>query len=178
MWSKRRWQKSHPMDRVVDIGCGSGAIAVTLALECRAEVWAVDISPAALSVASSNARRLDADVQFVAADLLSAFRHTSFDVVVSNPPYVGLHEAEGMQREVREFEPHIALFGGETGSEVYEKIIVQSREVLRPRGWLLFELGWRSLDPVKDMLTDGWSEIEAIGDLAGIPRVLAARWTP
>lgn len=167
-----------PNDRVVDIGSGSGAIAVTLALECRAEVWAVDISTAALSVALSNARRLGADVQFVGADVLTAFRPASFDVVVSNPPYVGLHEAEGMQREVRDFEPHIALFGGETGAEVYEKIIVQARDVLRPGGWLLFELGWRSLDPVRGMLTDGWSDIEAVGDLASIPRVLAARWTP
>ena len=170
--------KIHPNDRVVDIGCGSGAIAVTLALECRAEVWAVDISPAALSVALSNARRLGADVQFVGADLLTAFRPASFDVIVSNPPYVGLHEAKGMQREVRDFEPHIALFGGETGAEVYEKIIVQSRDMLRPGGWLLFELGWRSLDPVRGMMKDGWSDIEAIGDLASIPRVIAARWTP
>jgi release factor glutamine methyltransferase len=170
--------KLHPNDRVVDVGCGSGAIAVTLALECRAEVWAVDISPPALSVALSNARRLGADVQFVGADLLTTFRPASLDVVVSNPPYVGLHEAEGMQREVRDFEPQIALFGGETGAEVYERIVVQSRDVLRPGGWLLFELGWRSLDPVRGMLTDGWSDIEALGDLAGIPRVLAARWTP
>ena len=170
--------KLHPNDRVVDIGSGSGAIAVTLALECQAELWAVDISSSALSVALSNARRLGANVQFVGADLLTAFRPASFDVVVSNPPYVGLHEAEGMQREVRDFEPHIALFGGDTGAEVYEKIIVQSRDVLRPGGWLLFDLGWRSLDPVRGMLTDGWSDVEAVGDLAGIPRVIAARWTP
>jgi release factor glutamine methyltransferase len=95
-------------DRVVDVGCGSGAIAVSIALESRADVWAVDISLGALRVASGNAKKLGAMVQFAAGDLLACVAPASFDMVVSNPPYVGLQEADGMQREVRDFEPHIA----------------------------------------------------------------------
>jgi len=164
--------------RIVDVGCGSGAIAVTMALESRAEVWATDISLDALSVAAANAQKLEAEVRFVAADLLGPFPPRSFDAILSNPPYVGLHEADGLQREVKDFEPHVALFGGETGAEIYKQIVAEARTVLRPGGWLIFELGWRSLEPVQAILRDGWSGVETIEDLAGIPRVLAARWTP
>ena len=165
-------------DRVVDVGCGSGAIAVSIALESRTRVWAVDISLDALRVASANARKLGAEVHFAAADLLDCVAPASFDMVVSNPPYVGLHEAEGMQREVRDFEPHIALFGGETGNEIYARLVSQAREALHAGGWLLLELGWKSLEPVSAMFGTGWSDVQSIDDLAGIPRVLAARWTP
>jgi release factor glutamine methyltransferase len=171
-------ERARPGARVVDVGCGSGAIAVTLALETRSQIWGTDISPAALTVASGNARKLGANVQFVNADLLTCFRRESFDAIISNPPYVGLHESEGLQTEVREHEPHVALFGGETGNEIYQRLLDQAHDVLRPGGWLLFELGWRSLEPVQAMLSSEWSDIEAIDDLAGIPRVLAARYTP
>jgi len=164
-----------PGMRVVDVGCGSGAIAVSVALECRAEVWAVDISTDALAVASRNATDLRARVQFVAGDLLESFAPESFDSILSNPPYVGLHEAAALQAEVRDYEPHIALFGGETGVEIYERLTTQASEALRSGGWLILELGWRSLEPVERMLTSGWSDVEAIPDLAGIPRVLVAR---
>jgi release factor glutamine methyltransferase len=168
----------HPGARVVDVGCGSGAIAVTLALETRAELWATDISPAAMRMAAENAQKLGADVQFVNADLLTCFGSRTMDAIVSNPPYVGLHESSGLQSEVRDYEPHVALFGGETGNEVYQRLAEQAVDVLRPGGWLLFELGWRSLDPVQNMLTRNWSDLQALDDLAGIPRVLAARYTP
>ena len=168
----------HPGARVIDVGCGSGAIAVTLALETGSEVWATDISAAAIRTAYLNASKLGADVQFVNADLLTCFAPRSMDAIVSNPPYVGLHECEGLQAEVRDYEPHVALFGGETGNEIYQRVVEQTSNVLRPGGWLLFELGWRSLDPVQKMLMRDWFDIQAINDLAGIPRVLAARYTP
>lgn len=163
---------------VLDVGTGSGAIAVSLALETKANIWAVDISTDALEVASRNAERLGARVQFVAGDLLETFAPATFDAILSNPPYVGLHEADGLQVEVRDYEPHVALFAGERGTELYARIVDRARVVLRRGGWLMLELGWRSLDPVQSMLQAGWSDIETAPDLAGIPRVLAARWTP
>ena len=104
---------------IVDVGAGSGAIAITLALETEARVVATDISLPALQVATANAASLKGRVGFIAADLLSVIADSSVDVVVSNPPYVATGERETMQREVRDWEPHIALFAGETGLDIY-----------------------------------------------------------
>jgi release factor glutamine methyltransferase len=165
-----------PRDAVVDVGTGSGAIAISLALETRAaHVFATDISTAALSVAQANALQLSAHVEFLACDLLDALRDQSINVLVSNPPYVPRTDEPGLQREVRDYEPHVALFGGPSGLEIYERLIGEAARVLRPHGWLLLELGYNSLDPVRAMLENGWSDIAVIPDLAGFPRVLAAR---
>jgi release factor glutamine methyltransferase len=164
-----------PGDRVLDVGTGSGAIAVSLALESDARVVGCDLSAAALRVASMNALRLGAAVDWLVSDLASALAEQSIDVLVSNPPYVPRVDEPGLQREVREWEPHLALFAGPTGLEIYERLIEQSRLVLRPGGRLLFELGYNSLGPVEAMLSSGWREIEIHQDLAGFPRVLAAR---
>jgi release factor glutamine methyltransferase len=171
-------ERLHAAERIVDVGCGSGAIAITLALESRARVCAIDISLQALRVAFNNCQRLGASVGFAGGDLLSCFAPRSLDMVVSNPPYVALHEADAMQREVRDFEPHLALFGGESGHEIYSRLIEQATVVLKPGGWLLLELGWNSLDSVSSMVREGWSGVFTVEDLASIPRVLGARWTP
>jgi release factor glutamine methyltransferase len=165
-------------DVVIDIGCGSGAIAVTLALEKGAVTFGSDISDAALRVAAQNARMLRAHVQFAQSDLLSAIAAQSMDMVVSNPPYVGLHEKDGLQREVRDHEPHVALFGGPEGSEIYRRIVEDATRVLRPAGWLVLELGWKSLDPVLALFDKRWTDVEPVADLSGIPRVLCARYAP
>ena len=123
--------------RVLDIGTGSGALAVTLQLETGAAVWGADISPAALAVAAENSRRLGARVEFVACDLMETIGAGAMDLIVSNPPYVPLTERTGLQREVRDWEPQIALFGGETGFEFYERIVAAAPRVLRPGGWLI-----------------------------------------
>ncbi len=162
--------------RVVDVGCGSGAIAVTLALERPGlEVWGTDISAAALRVAADNARRLKARVRWAACDLVSAIAPAGFDLVVSNPPYVALRDMAGLQREVRDHEPHTALFAGETGLEVYRRLVHDARRVLRPGGALVMELGFRMADPVRGMLAGGWRDVQLTPDLAGIPRVISAR---
>lgn len=166
---------AHGAQRVVDVGCGSGAIAVTLSLECETEVWGVDVSAAALEVARRNARRLGGRVQFVAADLLSCFARHSLDLVVCNPPYVALPERAGLQREVREHEPHVALFAGPTGLEIYRRLITQAASVLRSGGALVLELGYRSYESVRAMLGPPWRDVQVREDLAGIPRVLSAR---
>jgi len=163
--------------RAVDVGCGSGAIAVTLQLETGAQVWATDISEAALRVARENARRLGARVDFIAADLLSALKDGAVDLVVCNPPYVSLRDAPKMQKEVVAYEPHLALFAGDTGLEVYERVIAGARRVLQPGGWIVLELGYQSEAAVRQMLA-GWCEVSVDADLAGLPRVIAARHSP
>ena len=160
--------------RVLDIGTGSGALAVTLQLEMGAETWATDISPAALGVAWRNAAALDARVNFVVCDLMEAIGSASMELIVSNPPYVPATDREGLQREVRDFEPHVALFAGPTGFELYDRIARDARRVLRPGGWLVMELGFTSLNHVQALLA-AWDDVRVVPDLAGIPRVVAAR---
>ena len=160
--------------RILDVGTGSGALAITLRLETGAETWATDISPAAGRVAAGNAAQLDAQVQFVICDLMAAIGAGAMDLIVSNPPYVPLTQHAGLQREVRDFEPHVALFAGRTGFELYDRIVGDAPRVLVPGGWLIMELGFTSLDHVQGLLA-GWDSLRVIPDLAGIPRVIAAQ---
>ena len=162
-----------PGGRVLDVGTGSGAIAVTLALETGACVFGCDLSWAALRVAAENGDRLGARVHWLAGDLASAMADHSLDMLVSNPPYVPRGDEATLQVEVRDWEPHLALFGGPVGTEVYARLVEQARRVVKPGGWLLMELGYNSLGPVREMLGD--VEMEVIPDLAGIPRVLVTR---
>jgi release factor glutamine methyltransferase len=170
--------REKPRCRIIDVGTGSGCIALALAKELPlAEIHAADISAEALEVARVNAARLELDhrIQFHEGDLLSAFElRPQFDFVVSNPPYVGLREPEKVQRQVREFEPKIAVFSGETGLEIYPRLISQAQHVLHPGGWLVMEIGYSIEDQVRAML-NGWQEIRILRDLQGIPRVVAAR---
>ena len=164
-----------PGTRAIDVGCGSGAIAVTLALETSSEIWASELSAAAMRVAVDNAARLHAAVRFIQCDLLSPFADASFDVVISNPPYVAESDAPGLQREVRDWEPHLALFAGRPGLEIYQRLIEESPRVLKPGGRLIMELGYHSLEPVREMLNLRWTGIDVESDLAGLPRVLTAQ---
>jgi release factor glutamine methyltransferase len=164
-----------PGDVVLDVGAGSGAIGITLALETAGKVYATDISTPALRVASENARRLSAGVTLVAADLTSVFSDRSFNLVASNPPYVPQTDQPALQREVRDYEPAVALFGGPTGLDFYERLANEARRLLRPEGWLLLEVSYNSEEPVREMLRSGWCEVTVGEDLAGLPRVLAAQ---
>ena len=159
-------------ESVLDLGTGSGAIAVTLALETKASVTASDVSPVALNVARQNAVALRARIDFVACDLGAAFSDGSFDLVVSNPPYIAGRDRASLQAEVRDHEPALALFGGEDGLAVYRRLIPEARRLLRPGGWLMMELG--DARAVREMCA-GWGGVEIVNDLAGIPRVLVAR---
>lgn len=160
--------------RILDIGTGSGAIAITLALETKAAVYATDLSPAAIGVAADNARRLGAPVHLAVCDLASAIAPHSIDVIVSNPPYVPLRERDGLQREVRDHEPHLALFAGDSGFDVYDRIVADAPRVLRPDGYLILELGFGTVGHVANLMKD-WRDVQIHPDLAGIPRVIAAR---
>ncbi len=167
--------------RLVDVGTGSGCIAITLALELAArgqiaQVVATDISPAALAVAENNARRWRAAVAFQSGDWLEAWHGQAgqFDLIVSNPPYIPESELAGLQREVREHEPRVALMAGETGLENYARLLPAALRLLTPGGWLILEMGYRSAEGVRNWFTD-WAEVETRCDLQGWPRVLLAR---
>ncbi len=159
---------------IVDIGTGSGAIAITLALETGSRVFATDISEAAVRGAAGNARRLESPVHFAVCDLGTALPSGCFDVVVSNPPYVPDAGSESIQREVREHEPRVALFGGSDGLDVYRRLIPDAQRLLKPGGWLVMEIGWLASDAVGAMLGE-WKDVETKADLAGIPRVVCAQ---
>jgi release factor glutamine methyltransferase len=165
----------HSAQSILDIGTGSGALAVTLALETRAPVVAAtDLSPAAAAIAKNNASSLNAAVSFAVCDLASAIADHSVDLIVSNPPYVPLSQRHSLQREVRDWEPELALFGGERGFDLYERIILDAPRVLRPGGWLVLELGF-GCEPHVSSLLSHWREVRIQPDLAGIPRVAIAR---
>ena len=163
--------------RLVDVGTGSGAIALALAKQLpSAEIHATDISSEALEVARANAARheLTSRITFHRADLLNGLPHGEFDFVVSNPPYVGESEEDSVQLEVRKFEPRNAVFAGPTGLEVIERLIPQAQTALRPGGWLVFEISGTIAEAVRHRLA-GWAEIQLTNDLQGIARVAAAR---
>jgi release factor glutamine methyltransferase len=163
--------------RFVDVGTGSGAIALALARELStAEICATDISPAALDVARANAARheLTSRIEFHVGDLLDDYSSASFDFVVSNPPYVGQSETDSVQLEVRKFEPRDAVFAGPTGLEVIERLIPQAHAVLRPGGWLVLEISGTIADGVQSLLSS-WREVGIRNDLQGIARVALAQ---
>jgi len=194
--------------RIVDVGTGSGCVALALAHELRnADVYGVDLSADALEVARANAARLQLDsrVGFLRCDILKPLsanaeechparsesapagersRRTptlttmfhDFDFVVSNPPYVGLNEADKVQRSVFEFEPRMAVFAGENGLDVIRPLIAQAHSVLKPGGWLAMEIGYSMRDLVLGLLDPTmWDDIRIVPDLQGIPRVVAGR---
>ncbi len=164
----------HAGARILDVGTGSGAIAITLALESKRLVLASDISLPALTVAERNRATHKAAVHFFAADLLEGAARTSIDLLVSNPPYVPGADAANMQAEVRDWEPHIALFAGASGLEIYARLITAAAVTLKPRGRLVMELGYQSLDGVRELLTSQWTDVAVSSDLAGWPRVVGA----
>jgi release factor glutamine methyltransferase len=168
--------------RIADVGTGSGCIAVALAHEFpHANIFATDISAAALEVAARNAVRhhMAERVHFIECNLLDAFasERGTFDMIVSNPPYVSRNEEAQLQREVRDHEPHAALFCGVAGTEIYAPLIDQAAELVKPGGFLALEIGYGALDRVRPLLDEfpAWTEIRVANDLAGIPRIISAR---
>lgn len=170
--------KAHPagVRRILDIGTGSGCIAVTLAKELpEAQITAVDISPDALEMAKANAARLEARIDFLESDLLSALPSDAmFEMIVSNPPYVGECEADKVQRQVRDFEPHVAVFGGQRGMDIIERMLPQVWKYLLPGGWFLMEIGYSTAEPVREAMS-AWNDFRVVPDLQGIPRVVVGR---
>jgi release factor glutamine methyltransferase len=162
--------------RIVDVGTGSGCVALALASELpRAEIHATEISADALEIARANAARLllTNRVTFHATDLLHGIPGP-FDIVASNPPYVGENEYDKVQLEVRKFEPRCAVFAGADGMDVIRRLAPQARAALKPGGFLAIEIGYSQEAAVRAVLRD-WQDVRAVPDLQGIPRVIVAK---
>jgi release factor glutamine methyltransferase len=173
--------------QIADIGTGSGCIAIALAKELPgSKIFATDISSKALAIAQRNASRhsFSDQIHFLESNLFSALANSSlatrhsplfFDLIASNPPYIGRREAPTLMREVRDHEPEIALYGGEEGYELYADLITQSAAHIKPGGILVLELGHNSLPAVQPLLdAPSWANVAVTNDLAGIARVIAA----
>ncbi len=163
--------------KIADVGTGSGVLAVALAhFRPNAKITALDISPAAMKVARRNAEihRVSQRIHFLKSDLLAAVAEESFDMVVSNPPYIADSDRETIEPQVRDYEPELALFAGPTGLELYQRLIPQAEKILRPGGWLLLEIG-AGQDLQLRQLLNSWTSISFVPDLQGILRVVIAQ---
>ena len=165
--------------RIVDVGTGSGCIAIALAHHLpEAKITAIDLSSEALIRASESAalNRVLPRIQLLEGDLLAPVADERFDIVVSNPPYVPEGDRESLSVEVREHEPALALFAGEDGLGVYRRLIPEAFAVLVPGGYLLMEIGYGQSEAVAALLGQaGFNQIEFVPDLQGIPRVACAQ---
>jgi release factor glutamine methyltransferase len=168
-----------PPPRIVDVGTGSGAIAVALASKLpRAALTAIDLSPAALAIARDNAERnaVAERIRFLEGDLLAPVGDRQFDIVVSNPPYVAEIDRGALSVEVREFEPAQALFAGDDGLAIYRRLIPQAFAVIASGGSIVLEIGCGQDAVVRELLAQaGFAAIGFTADLQGIPRVAFAR---
>jgi len=172
------WAATQPHSlRILDIGTGSGAIAIALAANLpQAHLTATDISAAALTIARENAvhNNLAHRIDFLHSDLLEAADSLQpFDAIVSNPPYIPLTDAPTLQTEVLAHEPHTALFAGHDGLQIYRRLIPAAHAALRPGGLLALEIGFGQRAALTQLLSD-WSNVTFIDDYAGIPRVALA----
>lgn len=173
-----------PQDRlltIADVGTGSGAIALALAAHLpQAAITAIDLSPTALELAQANALTLELSsrVRFLASDLLTSLSpseaHAGFDAIVSNPPYISIHDALELHPQVREYEPSSALFAGADGLEIYRRLVPQASDALKPAGLLALEIGHGQKEALS-LLLAGWNDVAFVDDLQGIPRVVLAR---
>ncbi len=163
---------------VLDIGTGSGCIAISLALRLpHAAITAVDLSPDALSIARRNAEQNNAQIEFLLGSFFQPVVGRRFDLIVSNPPYITHADLATLQPEVRDFEPRLALDGGPDGLDAYRVLAAEAPRHLEPNGWLLMEIGAGQDKDVAGLLADaGFDAIVTVPDSAGILRVVGGQW--
>ncbi len=167
--------------KILDIGTGSGAIALALAKEVpNGKITATDISTSALALARKNAHALDLDnkIDFRQGNIFAAVEGV-FDIIVSNPPYIAQEEYKELPSGVKDYEPRIALLAGKNGLEIYEKLINQAPDYLKKKGWLLLEIGAKQEQSVRGLMDKSgfYDSIAMRRDYAGFPRVVRARRT-
>jgi release factor glutamine methyltransferase len=162
--------------RVLDLATGSGAVAIAIAKHApHSQVWASDVSAAALSRARGNAARHEAVVRFVESDWFAALTGMQFDVIASNPPYIAEGDPHLGEGDLR-FEPREALVAGIDGLDAIRRIVAESRAHLPSGGWLVFEHGYDQAARCRALLADaGYIRVASYRDLAAIERVTAGR---
>ena len=165
-----------PDRKVLDLGTGSGCVAISIASERPvARVTAIDLSAEALEVARSNAMALGQEVEFLQGRWFAPLSRRRFDLIVSNPPYVAAGDRHLDQGDLR-FEPGVALISGADGLNDIRVIVAGAEEHLLPGGWLLFEHGYDQAESCRDLLRKaGFADLKSWPDLAGIPRVAGGR---
>ena len=164
--------------RIADIGTGSGAIAISLAKSFpNAAVEAVDISEEAINIAKLNADRYGLQITFHLGDLLSPLSDNKYNAIVSNPPYIPSQIIDGLQAEVKEYEPRTALDGGNDGLDFYRRLIVEVPKLLTENGFLAVEIGFDQAASVKSLIEDTglYGDVEVIKDLSHNDRVVVAK---
>lgn len=168
--------KSIKTPKILDIGTGSGAIAISIArLNTWTDVYASDISSSALEKAKENSvlNHVSGKIHFIESNLFVDVTEKDFDLIVSNPPYIPAVDINGMQREVALYEPHLALFGGEDGLDFYKRIIPEALSFLKDGGILVFEAGHDQAEAIEVMLVSaGYEDVNHFCDLCGIPRFI------
>ena len=169
--------KEYKNPKVLDMCTGSGCIAISIALLSNAQVTAVDISDKALEVAEYNCKKLSGtNVDLIQSNLFDKIEN-KFEMITSNPPYIPTKVIEGLEPEVKDFEPMLALDGSEDGLEFYRRLAIESKNYLVQGGSLLMEIGCEQANDVMHLLeVNGYSEISVIKDLANLDRVVKARW--
>lgn len=165
-------KKSNKQCSVLDIGTGSGVIAICLKKLTDANVVAVDVSENALKIASKNAKINNAEIEFVKSDLFSKIGEKRFDFIVSNPPYIESDVVLTLDAEVVENEPILALDGGKDGLDFYRKIISQAPNHLNKNGKLFFEIGYNQAEAVCDLMSKDFKNIEVYKDYGNNDRVV------
>jgi len=173
---------TNPEALICEVGTGSGCVAVTLLHErTNARGVAIDISAAAIEVAKRNAAKHDvsARLEFLVSDCFAEVNPDAlFDVIVSNPPYIPAGDLEGLQTEVRDHEPHLALEGGADGLSIIRRLLIDAGAYLKPGGYLLLEIGFDQSEAVKALTASmvdagSWRLLGIYPDLQGIPRTVA-----
>ena len=171
---------SNPAAHILDLGTGSGAILISILAQAeQASGTAIDISEAALDIAKENAktRDVDARIEFGLGAWFEPIK-ARYDIIISNPPYITKPAMETLSAEVKNFDPHLALSGGDDGLEAYREIISKAKKFLKPKGQVILEIGFDQRASVEDLLKEaGFSKVTTTKDLAGYDRMVCAALT-
>ncbi|MBM4152694.1 MAG: peptide chain release factor N(5)-glutamine methyltransferase, partial [Kiritimatiellaceae bacterium] len=179
--SRCGFRSSNPL-RIADVGAGTGCIGLAIVANvANAILTAVDISPDALALAGDNAERLELKPRYrlLQNNLLEGFENHSLEIIVSNPPYISSEVCKALEPCVRDFEPGIALDGGEDGMCLIRPLVLQSARVLKPGGWLFLEIGYdQGPHVVQELEQAGFEQVQLIRDLAGLDRIVSGSIKP